>query len=55
MEPLRAFVEGFFDGFGPIGLFFALRPPYMPDKVFADEMPLKVDTGDSAGGDISAE
>jgi hypothetical protein len=33
----NAFLDGFFDGFGPIGLFFRTERPDAPTKVFADE------------------
>jgi hypothetical protein len=33
----RTFSDGFFDGFGPVGLFCRLQRPGAPVKVFAEE------------------
>jgi hypothetical protein len=33
----KAFIDGFWDGFGPVGLFFLLKHPSEPAQLFADE------------------
>lgn len=33
----NTFLDSFFDGFGPIGLFFRIERPDAPTKVFAEE------------------
>ena len=42
----NTFLDGFFDGFGPIGLFFRIERPDAPSKVFADEGD-ELEAGDS--------
>ena len=41
-----AFLDGFFDGFGPIGLFFRIERPDAPTKVLAEEGD-ELEAGDS--------
>jgi hypothetical protein len=39
MVQAREFFDGFFDGFGPLGLFFSLQRAGAPTQVFGDETP----------------